>query len=146
MLVFLHVEVCSYLYWNEDEHLSDYNKHIISTTENQVHVNTNDLTEVEYQSPDGVNHREILKNQTPHANDDTAFKETQFPTSAQDSLPRKHISYGYVLPFQVFEQQTAAAQNLWGLQYWANTVRMKVVEPFFSSHTICHLYQLLQEL
>jgi len=43
-------------------------------------------------------------------------------------------SYGYVLAYQLYEQQTAAARNLWGLQYWANTVSMKVVEPFFMNY------------
>ena len=41
-------------------------------------------------------------------------------------------SYGYVLPYVIYEQQTAAAsaRNLWGLQFWANTVGVKVVESF----------------
>jgi len=41
---------------------------------------------------------------------------------------------GYILPYQLYEQQTSSARNLWGLQYWANTVGMKVVEPFFMDH------------
>ena len=45
-------------------------------------------------------------------------------------------SYGYVLPYVIYEQQTASARNLWGLQYWANTVGMKVVEPFFMEHLL----------
>jgi len=38
--------------------------------------------------------------------------------------------HGYVLPYRLYEQQTSSARNLWGLQYWANTVGMNVVEPF----------------
>jgi len=43
---------------------------------------------------------------------------------------------GYVLPYAIYEQQTAAARNLWGLQLWADTVGMKVVEPFFTEHRL----------
>ena len=138
ILICTSIVVCGslYLYGNKVEDLSDYNKQIIPVTENQIHINTIVLTEVEQQSPDGSNHREALNDLTPHANDDIASKETQFSTSVQDSSPRKQTSYGYVLPFNIFEQQTAAAQNLWGLQYWAKTVSMKVVEPFFSAHTM----------
>jgi len=46
------------------------------------------------------------------------------------------VSHGYVLPYRLYEQQTAAARNLWGLQYWANTVGMKVVEPFFMKYAM----------
>lgn len=45
-------------------------------------------------------------------------------------------SFGYVLPYSVYEQQTSSARNLWGLQFWANTVSMKVVEPFFVAHSL----------
>ena len=45
-------------------------------------------------------------------------------------------SYGYVLPYVIYEQQTASTRNLWGLQYWANTVGMKVVEPFYTEHQL----------
>ena len=34
----------------------------------------------------------------------------------------------------MYEQQTAGARNLWGLQLWANKVGMKVVEPFVSNN------------
>jgi len=33
------------------------------------------------------------------------------------------------------EQQTAAIRNLYGLQYWASAVNMKVVEPYISNMT-----------
>ena len=42
---------------------------------------------------------------------------------------------GYILPFRVMEQQTAAIRNLYSLQYWASTVNMKVVEPYISNKT-----------
>ncbi|XP_065919966.1 uncharacterized protein [Dysidea avara] len=42
---------------------------------------------------------------------------------------------GYILPFRVMEQQTAAIRNLYSLQYWASTVNMKVVEPYISNET-----------
>ena len=44
--------------------------------------------------------------------------------------------YGYVLPYGIYERQTSAARNLWGLQFWANTVGMKVVEPFYTEHRL----------
>lgn len=127
ILICTSIIICGsiYLYWSEVDDFGDYSKHIIPVTENHIH------TKVEAQSLDSSNHREL-----PHANNNIAFKETPFSTSAQDSLPKTQTSYGYVLPFQIFEQQTAAAQNLWSLQYWANTVNMKVVEPFFASHTM----------
>ena len=46
------------------------------------------------------------------------------------------LLHGYVLPYKIYEQQTSAARNLWGLQFWANTVGMKVVEPFYAEHTL----------
>ena len=73
--------------------------------------------------------------QTLHINNHLATKD-KFDHNAKDTSSKKQTSNGFVLPYQIFEQQTAAAQNLWGLQYWAKTVRMKVVEPFFSSHTM----------
>ena len=43
---------------------------------------------------------------------------------------------GYILPFKLYEQQTSAARNLWGLQLLANKVGMKVVEPFISNKSL----------
>ena len=43
---------------------------------------------------------------------------------------------GYILPLKLYEQQTSAARNLWGLQLWANKVGMKVVEPFISNKSL----------
>ena len=63
-------------------------------------------------------------------------------TSMVDSLAKPSVpsslthSFGYVLPYGIYEQQTAAARNLWGLQFWANTVGMKVVEPFYTEHRL----------
>ena len=45
-------------------------------------------------------------------------------------------SQGYIISYNVYEQQTAAARNLWGLQLWANTVGMKVVEPFIGNKSM----------
>jgi len=50
--------------------------------------------------------------------------------------PNAAHSQGYVLPYTVYEQQTSSARNLWGLQFWANTVGMKVVEPFYMEHRL----------
>ena len=47
----------------------------------------------------------------------------------------QHKTHGYVLSYRLYEQQTAATRNLWGLQYWAHSVNMKVVEPFVSVNT-----------
>jgi len=44
--------------------------------------------------------------------------------------------HGFVLPYKLYEQQTSAARNLLQLQYWANTVNMKVVEPFVSDDSL----------
>ena len=72
--------------------------------------------------------------------DPTLITTDHFTTTASDSskdaITEHKPSHGYVLPYQIYEQQTAAAQNLWGLQYWANSVNMKVVEPFIGSHTM----------
>ena len=43
-------------------------------------------------------------------------------------------SKGYVIPYDIYEQQTSAARNLWGLQLWAHSAGMKVAEPFFSDY------------
>ena len=43
-------------------------------------------------------------------------------------------SKGYIIPYRIYEQQTSAARNLWGLQLWAKSVDMKVVEPFIGEH------------
>ena len=51
------------------------------------------------------------------------------------SQPSRNLQ-GYVIPYNVYEQQTAGARNLWGLQLWANTVGMKVVEPFINNKTM----------
>lgn len=62
--------------------------------------------------------------------------------SMMHSLGKRWLSpsvtqpYGYVLPYAIYEQQTASARNLWGLQFWAKSVDMKVVEPFFAEHTL----------
>jgi len=48
----------------------------------------------------------------------------------------QHKFQGYVLPYKLYEQQTSATRNLWGLQYWANSVSMKVVEPFVSNNNL----------
>ena len=102
-------------------------------TKNQIQFN--DLTTINTQSSDGPNHLEIV-NDTPHTNNYSGTKEEQIYVSTKDTLSEQQTPYGYVLPYQIYEQQTAAAQNLWGLQYWANTVKMKVVEPFIGSHTM----------
>ena len=62
-------------------------------------------------------------------------------TKQDDSSTAQHIAQqqGYVVPFRLYEQQTMAARNLWHLQYWANTVNMKVVEPFVSNATFTFL-------
>ena len=43
-------------------------------------------------------------------------------------------SKGYIIPYRVYEQQTSAARNLWGLQLWAKSIDMNVVEPFIGEH------------
>jgi len=39
-------------------------------------------------------------------------------------------SNGHILVYSSFEEQTNGARNLWQLQMWAKTLKMKVVEPF----------------
>ena len=51
------------------------------------------------------------------------------------SQPSRNLQ-GYIISYNVYEQQTAAARNLWGLQLWANTVGMKVVEPFVNNKSM----------
>ena len=62
------------------------------------------------------------------------FNSNRIERNSLNSDVLSKASYGYVLAYQLYEQQTAAARNLWGLQYWANTVSMKVVEPFFMKY------------
>ena len=52
--------------------------------------------------------------------------------------PSKDVrkSQGYIIAYNLYEQQTAAARNLWQLQLWAKEVGMKVVEPFVSNSTL----------
>ena len=50
------------------------------------------------------------------------------------SMVNTRKSQGYIIPLKLYEQQTAGARNLWGLQLWANKVGMKVVEPFISDN------------
>ena len=49
-------------------------------------------------------------------------------------------SYGYGLPYVIYEQQISSARNLWGLQLWANTVVMKVVESFHMNHQLSYAF------
>ena len=79
----------------------------------------------------GLYIRDTLNNELINNNDVTM----DLLTKRTRSLSETH-SHGYVLPYVVYEQQTASARNLWGLQFWANTVGMKVVEPFFNDHRL----------
>jgi len=91
---------------------------------------------MEIQSFDDFSHVAEMKDDNPVTTKHFDVMETEFSESLKDTLSNQQTSYGYVLPYRIFEQQTAAAQNLWGLQYWANTVNMKVVEPFISYNTL----------
>ena len=59
-----------------------------------------------------------------------------FATSGHSHFSRDGMknSKGYIIPYRIYEQQTSAARNLWGLQLWAKSVDMKVVEPFINKH------------
>ena len=59
--------------------------------------------------------------------DDKDFTRTSASSSHSNSK-------GYIIPYRVHEQQTSAARNLWGLQLWAKSVDMNVVEPFIGEH------------
>ena len=98
-------------------------------TNYQAEIIVNNLTKLHAKSFDGSMH--VMKN--PTINHVTTV---DIQTSVKDMLSKHKPSHGYVLAYEIFEQQTAAAQNLWGLQYWANTVNMKVVEPFIGTHTM----------
>ena len=68
-------------------------------------------------------------------------QKSGFPATTKSSTgtlsPLQHQnSQGFVLPYRLYEQQTSAARNLLELQYWANTVNMKVVEPFVSNESL----------
>jgi len=115
---------------------NDNVRYIVSLRKNQIQLDTNDLTKIEIQSFDDFNHIAVMKDKIPVSNNHFTVMETDFSDSLKDTLSKQNTSHGYVLPYQIFEQQTAAAQNLWSLQYWANTVNMKVVEPFISSNTM----------
>ena len=40
------------------------------------------------------------------------------------------IRYGYALGWDYYEEQTCAARNLVGLQRWATSLNINIVEPF----------------
>ena len=67
--------------------------------------------------------------------DPTSKAQEHYESMNTFSQPSRK-SQGYIIPYNVYEQQTAAARNLWGLQLWANTVGMKVVEPFFNNKSL----------
>ena len=50
--------------------------------------------------------------------------------SSQGYILDDQSSQGYILVYSSYEEQTNGARNLWQLQMWAKTVKMKVVEPF----------------
>ena len=77
----------------------------------------------------GLYIRDALNTGVPNDTMMDSLAETMIPSSPTHS-------HGYVLPYGIYEQQTAAARNLWGLQFWANTVGMKVVEPFYTEHRL----------
>ena len=62
-------------------------------------------------------------------------KNSPGKTLSPPHIASQHKSQGYILPYRLYEQQTAATRNLWGLQYFANSVNMKVVEPFVSENS-----------
>ena len=86
--------------------------------------------------------RESVQNTSLYIRDALSTGVSSHSTHLVDSLAEPMMPsspthlYGYVLPYTIYEQQTAAARNLWGLQFWANTVNMKVVEPFYTEHRL----------
>ena len=71
----------------------------------------------------------------PLDNADYASKSMLTETTVNDQENIKHSeSKGYIIPYKIYEQQTAATRNLWGLQLWANSAGMKVVEPFLNEY------------
>jgi len=119
LFICLVILVCGTIYYYEYDELSMWLKGKLLTQEGDVDL-----------------HKVSNKRHLQHG------KKKQIRTSRKSSpgatvLPKRATkSQGYVLPYRLYEQQTAATRNLWGLQYWANSVNMKVVEPFVSNNTL----------
>ena len=132
----LHILICTailvcggiYFQFNGSVNYSDSHSYVIVTSNYEA-----ETFELQIESFDGSKDERLTMDSTPDTINQFTTTEKQFST---DALLKHKPSHGYVLPYQIYEQQTAAAQNLWGLQYWANTVKMKVVEPFIGSHTM----------
>ena len=81
------------------------------------------------------NDKTVLRKRNNHGGNRNGKQKstiTESPTGTLSPLQHQN-SQGFVLPYRLYEQQTSAARNLFELQYWANTVNMKVVEPFVSN-------------
>ena len=70
----------------------------------------------------------------------SSFKVQELHAESTNNFSQSSVntrkSQAYIIPYNLYEQQTAAARNLWGLQLWANTVGMKVVEPFITNNSM----------
>ena len=66
--------------------------------------------------------------------DNMKYASKSMPTETIVNDEGHSQSKGYIIPYKIYEQQTSATRNLWGLQLWAKSAGMKVVEPFISEH------------
>ena len=62
--------------------------------------------------------------------DAAVWSENTASAIASDSGHTDVTQSGYILPFQIYEEQTNGATNLWHLQMYAKFIGMTVVEPF----------------
>ena len=134
ILICITILVCAatYLHCNGILNYSNNCGDIVTVANYQAEIIGYNLTKLQIKSFNGSVHE--MKN--PRINHYAkADKQTSY-SPIKDMLSKHKPSGGYVLPYVIFEQQTSAAQNLWGLQYWANTVNMKVVEPFIGKSTM----------
>ena len=63
-------------------------------------------------------------------NSDHPQLEATTTASKAISLGNDQESQGHILVYSSYEEQTNGARNLWQLQMWAKTLKMRVAEPF----------------
>ncbi|XP_065919907.1 uncharacterized protein [Dysidea avara] len=118
--------VCGTIYYYEYDKLNMWLKGTTLTQEDDVlHRNVKEVSN-RRNHQGGTNGKKLIK---------PVAKNSPGKTFLPPHIASQHKSQGYILPYRLYEQQTAATRNLWGLQYFANSVNMKVVEPFVSKNT-----------
>jgi len=125
LFICLVILVCGTLYYYEYDKLNMWLKGTMLAQEDVVLRNVKQVS----------NRKRLQRGTHGKKQIGTGRKSSRDATISPPSATSQRKTQGYVLPYRLYEQQTAATRNLWGLQYWANSVNMKVVEPFVSVNT-----------